>query len=151
LIGETLRAPGGRTAGRDFATRVHAVLDATDDALPAAHTRLPVRGVRWIRPAVVAAAAGVAFAAILLMRPGDQTGDGTGTPALADVGVDTAAADLATTDSASPTPAQSQRLAGYLVAHSQFATPIGRRSVWTSVLAQDPSIARVAYETPEDP
>jgi hypothetical protein len=32
---------------------------------------------------------------------------------------------------------------------SQFATPIGRRNVWTSVLAQDPGIARVAYETAE--
>jgi len=58
-------------------------------------------------------------------------------------------ADFAADDSASPTPAQSQRLAGYLVAHSQFATPIGRRNVWTSVLAQDPGIARVAYETAE--
>ena len=35
----------------------------------------------------------------------------------------------------SPTPAHSQRLAGYLVAHSQFAAPIGRRNVWSSVLA----------------
>ena len=32
---------------------------------------------------------------------------------------------------ASPTPAQSQRLAGYMVAHSQFATPMVRRNVWS--------------------
>jgi hypothetical protein len=51
----------------------------------------------------------------------------------------------------SPTPAESQRLAGYLVAHSQFATPIGRRNVWSSVLAADPGIARVAYEVVEGP
>ncbi len=31
--------------------------------------------------------------------------------------------------SASPTPAQSQRLAGYMVAHSQFSTPMVRRNV----------------------
>jgi sigma-E factor negative regulatory protein RseA len=151
LIGETLRAPGGRTAGRDFAARVHAVLDAADDALPAAHARLPVQGVRWVRPAVVVAAAGVTFAAVLLLRPGDQAGDGSGTQVFADMGADPATVELASADSASPTPAQSQRLAGYLVAHSQFATPIGRRSVWTSVLAEDPSIAHVAYETTEDP
>ena len=51
----------------------------------------------------------------------------------------------------SPTPAHSQRLAGYLVAHSQFASPIGRRNVWSGVLAADPGIARVSYELPEAP
>ena len=72
--------------------------------------------------------------------------------AVADVdAVSTTVTDFAAADSASPTPAQSQRLAGYLVAHSQFSTPIGRRNVWTSVLAQDPGIARVAYETSEAP
>jgi hypothetical protein len=60
-------------------------------------------------------------------------------------------AEQSSTDNASPTPAQSQRLAGYLVAHSQFASPIGRRSVWTSVLAQDPGIDQLAYETTEAP
>ena len=59
--------------------------------------------------------------------------------------------ELPVPDGASPTPAQSQRLAGLLVAHSQFATAIGRRSLWSSVLAEDPGIARVAYETYEEP
>ena len=81
------------------------------------------------------------------MRPGDPPG-GVATVADVDEG-SSAIADFVAADSASPTPAQSQRLAGYLVAHSQFATPIGRRNVWTSVLAQDPGIARVAYETAE--
>ena len=51
----------------------------------------------------------------------------------------------------SPTPAHSQRLAGYLVAHSQYATPIVRRNVWSSVLAADPGITRVSYEIAEAP
>jgi hypothetical protein len=51
----------------------------------------------------------------------------------------------------SPTPAQSQRLAGYLVTHGQYATPLGRRNVWSSALATDPGIARVTYETVETP
>jgi len=106
------------------------------------------RRLGWLKPAAaVAVAAGTAFAAVLLMRPGDPPG-GVATVAQVDEG-SSVIADFAADDSASPTPAQSQRLAGYLVAHSQFATPIGRRNVWTSVLAQDPGIARVAYETAE--
>jgi hypothetical protein len=51
----------------------------------------------------------------------------------------------------SPTLEQSQRLAGYLVAHSQYSSPIGRRNVLMNVLAEDPGIERVAFETIEAP
>lgn len=147
LIGETLRAPGGITASHGFATRVQALLGEDVGALPASQGSRAPRRHLWLKPAAaVAVAAGTAFAAVLLLQPGDEP---RGTVADADSARD-ASADFATADSASPTPAQSQRLAGYLVAHSQFATPIGRRSVWTTVLAQDPGIARVAYETAED-
>ena len=152
LIGETLRAPGGITASCGFATRVQAVVDDGHTALPISPGAHLARRAGWLKPAAaVAVAAGTAFAAVLLLRPGDQPGVGSGVAAVADVDVlSNTVPDFAAADSASPTPAQSQRLAGYLVAHSQFATPIGRRNVWTSVLAQDPGIARVAYETPED-
>jgi negative regulator of sigma E activity len=149
LIGETLRAPGGTTASQGFAARVQGVLYDRDQPLPAAIH--PAQRARWFKPAAaVAVAAGAAFAAVLLIRPGDQPGGGAATT-LADVSAPATVADFSADDSSSPTPAQSQRLAGYLVAHSQFATPIGRRNVWTSVLAQDPGIARVAYETVEGP
>jgi sigma-E factor negative regulatory protein RseA len=153
LIGESLRAPGGRTAGPGFAARVQAELEAGAPAPALTRGRFALPPLRRMKhAAAVAVAAGAAFAAMLLLMPGDQRGDGGGAPALAelDVGAGTIA-ELAAADSASPTPAQSQRLAGYLVAHSQFATAIGRRSLWTSVLAEDPGIARVAYETYEDP
>jgi sigma-E factor negative regulatory protein RseA len=149
LIGETLRAPGGTTASHGFATRVQAILGDGDSAPPAALDPHAGRRLGWLKPAgAVAVAAGTAFAAVLLMRPGDPLGD-VATVADVDEGSNVIADFVAADDSASPTPAQSQRLAGYLVAHSQFATPIGRRNVWTSVLAQDPGIARVAYETAE--
>ncbi len=152
LIGETLRAPGGITASCGFATRVQAVLDDGHTALPISPGTHLARRAGWLKPAAaVAVAAGTAFAAVLLLRPGDQPGVGSGVAAVAHVDtVSNTVTDFAAADSASPTPAQSQRLAGFLVAHSQFATPIGRRNVWTSVLAQDPGIARVAYETAED-
>ena len=152
LIGETLRAPGGITASCGFATRVQAVLDDGHTALPISPGTHLARRAGWLKSAAaVAVAVGTAFAAVLLLRPGDQPGVGSGVAAVADVdAVSNTVTDFAAADSASPTPAQSRRLAGYLVAHSQFATPIGRRNVWTSVLAQDPGIARVAYETSED-
>jgi sigma-E factor negative regulatory protein RseA len=152
LIGETLRAPGGITASCGFATRVQAVLDDGHTALPISPGTHFARRAGWLKPAAaIAVAAGTVFAAVLLLRPGDQLGVGNGVATVAEVdAVSNTVTDFAAADSASPTPAQSQRLAGFLVAHSQFATPIGRRNVWTSVLAQDPGIARVAYETPED-
>lgn len=153
LIGESLRAPGGRTAGPGFAARVQAELEA--GAVAPASTRGPftLPYLRRMRhAAAVAVAAGAAFAAVLLLMPGDQPGDVGGAPALADLDVGAGTiAELAVGEAASPTPAQSQRLAGYLVAHSQFATAIGRRSLWSSVLAEDPGIARVSYDTYEEP
>ena len=149
LVGETLRAPGGRTASQGFAARVQSVIDAGGAALPTVLDGRVTRHASWVRPvAATAIAAGAAFAALLLVRPGDRQA----APVLADVAAPApAVAELPQSDNASPTPAQSQRLAGYLVAHSQFASPIGRRTVWSSVLAQDPGIARVAYETVEGP
>jgi sigma-E factor negative regulatory protein RseA len=149
LVGETLRAPGGRTASRGFAARVQSVIGAGDAALPPVLDGRATRHASWARPvAATAIAAGAVFAAVLLLRPGDRQS----APVLADVAAPApAVAELPQPDNASPTPAQSQRLAGYLVAHSQFASPIGRRTVWSSVLAQDPGIARVAYETAEGP
>jgi len=35
--------------------------------------------------------------------------------------------------------------------HGQYATPIGRRTVWTNALAADPGITRVTPETVEAP
>jgi hypothetical protein len=47
---------------------------------------------------------------------------------------------------ASPTPAENQRLVGYLVAHGQYATSFGRRAAWSNALAADPGISRTVYE-----
>ncbi|HEX7374751.1 MAG TPA: hypothetical protein VF277_07230, partial [Steroidobacteraceae bacterium] len=55
------------------------------------------------------------------------------------------------TGAVSPTPAQSQRLAGYLVAHSQYSSQIARRSVWSGLLAADPGLQRVSYEVQDAP
>jgi sigma-E factor negative regulatory protein RseA len=148
LIGETLRAPGGQIAALSFAERVSAAIGeaaaATENAStarPSATVQLPRHVAVWKRPMVrTALAASAAVTAVLLFRPGV-------TP-VAQLEV-TPASSL--TMAASPTPAQSQRLAGYMVAHSQFSTPMVRRNVLSSLLAADPGIARVSYEMGEAP
>lgn len=148
LAGESLRAPGAIMASPGFAARVSAAID--DGAVPVIvpqsnHRREPLR---WRRLAATAVAASAALAAVLLVRPGtDQQArlavNGNGSPV----------ATLASLPpgGSSPTPAQNQRLASYLVAHGQYASPIGRRNLWSSALAAETGITRVAYEIVEGP
>ena len=145
LAGELLRSPGGVTAGPGFAARVSAAI-AEDAPQPlSAPAVRPRRTRRWLRPAAGAAvAAGAALAAVLVVRPGDG-----GDALIARVQDRVPAAMVLTVGSSSPTPAQNQRLARYLVAHGQYATPMGRRTVWSSALSADPGIGRVNLEVPE--
>jgi sigma-E factor negative regulatory protein RseA len=149
LTGEALRAPGGLTASKGFAARISAAIEAEEGALPTAATIVaPSRSAaHWRRPAAaLAVAAGAAFAAVLLVRPnaGDETqfavrAGAPEAPPLVALPV----------GGSSPTPAQNQRLATYLVAHGQYATPFGRRNVWSNALATDPDITRVDPERDE--
>ena len=150
LIGEALRAPGSVTASRGFAARVEAALDETPARVEAVDPLRRPRQLRWARPAIASAvAAGVAVAGVLLVRlnsPVDEP--------VADATVRSESAvfvDVPQSSAASPTLEQSQRLAGYLVAHSQFSSPLGRRSVLMNVLAEDPGFEHVSYQTLEAP
>jgi sigma-E factor negative regulatory protein RseA len=148
LAGESLRAPGGVMASRGFAARVSAAIDAEDGVVGAAAPAAPARApIRWRRPlAASAVAASAALAAVLLVRPdsGDsqQFAERSGAPA-------TVPLVALPVGGASPTPAQNQRLAGYLVTHGQYATPMGRRNAWSNALATDPGIARATPEPAE--
>ena len=169
LIGETLRAPGGRIARTDFAARVSAAIDATAGvtspaSLPGqqaavagsdvqARQPYPVSAAAavpasrnvafWRRPMVrTAMAASAAVAAVVLLRPGTS-------PMVAEL--EPQAATAVALVNSSPAPAQSQRLASYMVAHSQYSTPLVRRNVLTSLLAADPGLTRVSYEMGDAP
>jgi len=159
LVGETLRAPGSPMASPGFAARVSAAIDEGTVAIPRAAAGAgrssPAR--RWVRPlAAGAVAAGAALAAVLLVSPdsgqpnryADNHATETGT---AFPPAPVAAGTLMPVGGASPTPAENQRLVGYLVVHGQYATPIGRRNVWSSALATDPGINRSSYEAAETP
>jgi len=152
-IGETLRAPGSALASPGFAARVSAAIDAPATAADAgseeARPQAAARAV-WARSAFAGAlAAGLALVAVLAVQP--FAGHETATVA-ADSGAAAAAAAAAPLPgAASPTLAQSQRLAGYYVAHSQFSSAIVRRNVWSGLLAADPGLTRVSYDTAEAP
>jgi sigma-E factor negative regulatory protein RseA len=149
LAGESLRAPGGLTASPGFAARVSAALEADGAAVAALPVAAKHAPRRWMRPlAGAAVAAGAALAAVLFVPAGEEGGG-----LLADRTDVAPAMTIASVPpgGASPTPAQNQRLAGYLVAHGQYASPIGRRNAWSNALAADPGITRVALEIVERP
>lgn len=147
LIGETLRAPGGRIASGGFAARVSVAIEAAPAGAAAASPSVPAKAIAarvalWKRPVVrTALAASAAAVAVVLIRPDA----GTQQVAKSDAGpvVQFAAASY------SPTPAQSQRLASYMVAHSQYSTPMVRRNVLTGLLAADPGLTTVSFEMGE--
>jgi len=145
LIGDALRAPGAPLASRSFAARVSAALELPEGVAAEVEVApAPVFSRRIRRPlAASALAASAAVAAVMLLRPATDPMivDSTDHQYVPAVQV------LAGT--ASPTPAQSQRLASYMVAHSQFSTPMVRRNVWSSLLAADPGITRVSYDAGE--
>jgi sigma-E factor negative regulatory protein RseA len=145
IAGESLRSPGGLVASRDFAARVSAALAEGGVAMPVlAPERVAGMPQKWRRPlAGAAVAAGAALAAVLLVQPDagrERIAGGRVAPPVV------SAAAMMPVGGASPTLAQNQRLAGYLVAHGQYATPIGRRVAWSNALATDPGIARMPPE-----
>jgi negative regulator of sigma E activity len=149
LAGEALRSPSGPLAGARFAAKVSAAIDAGTVEVPPVRLARPAQA-RWARSAIATAvAASAAVVAVLLVKPAIQE-----TAVVAGGAVQQAQRALASLPivaESSPTPARSQRLAGYLMAHSQFAGAIGRRNVWSSVLASDPGITRVSHEFAEAP
>jgi sigma-E factor negative regulatory protein RseA len=149
LAGESLRAPGSVLASPGFAARVSAAIgevDISEAAAPPAPARAPIG---WRRPlAATAVAASAALAAVLLVQPDggepQQFAARSGAP-------ETLPVVSLPVGGSSPTPGENQRLAGYMVVHGQYATPIGRRTVWTNALATDPGIVRVEPESAEAP
>ena len=138
LIGETLRSQGTMTAPADFASKISAAIASEPEIAS------PVRAkpaVSWLKPAAgFAVAAGVAAIAILALRQPEQTAPTTyiadAAPTAAESSPEPASYIVpASTDSSGFVPAA--RLTNYVVAHSEYSSPLGRRSVLTGVLAAE--------------
>jgi sigma-E factor negative regulatory protein RseA len=144
LIGEALRERPA-VASRDFAGNVMAAL-AQEPAL-VRPSRISAATLRYLRPAAgMAIAAGVAAVAVLSLQPVDQPDlDGAAAPMLAatqsanesTAAVDSDSSYVVPTSTSNPAFIPGTRLTNYVVAHSEYSSPLGRRSVQIGVLADD--------------
>lgn len=144
LIGETLRTPAHTPiamASSGFARRISGALEAE-----AAPVVAPARMARWFRPAAgLSIAAGVALLAVAFI------GGEPDSPLTA-----TKVPQAATPVAADPMPEASYivpeiamtgplmpaaRLTNYVMAHSEYSSPLGRRNVLSGMLADEPVAA----------
>jgi sigma-E factor negative regulatory protein RseA len=155
LIGEALRAPTTSAhISRDFSARIAAALDEQEPTVTAAPVEQSRHGHtgRWLKPAAgLAVAASVAWVAVLAVRPQAAVN----TPSLAAETlqpVTLTAQRTGTTDSyvvpaaaSAPTAAiPVARLTNYVVAHSEFSSPLGRHNMMTGLLTETPATAEEA-------
>jgi len=154
LIGEVMRTPangGGMVAGSGFAARVAAAVDADSakagDALPVA----AVAGgrSRWFGPlAGLSIAAGVAVVAVgLISRAPDAPQSVAAVAEQAEVARDPSLAEASyivpeITVTGPLVPAA--RLTNYVMAHSEYSSPIGRRNVLSNLLSDESMSADAA-------
>jgi negative regulator of sigma E activity len=165
LIGEAMRAERPAVASRDFASKVMAAVVAEPAqaqppmpmARPGVVRKPAVAGrtsgmspavVRYLRPAAgMAIAAGVAAVAVFTMQPTSQSDLGAvSTPLVAanqpaanepSVASDAESSYVVPTSTTQSAFIPATRLTNYVVAHSEYSSPLGRRSVLSGVLADD--------------
>ncbi len=161
VIGEALRHTQPVVASRSFADKVMAAVDQE----PAAARRAPRISPFWARGLRPVAGIGVAATvAALAIFSVQQSGVAPGPiaanePATAPSAVvaqadDAAASYIVPTTSTPSAFVPATRLTNYVVAHSEYSSPLARRSVLTGVLAEDggdPDVATDAADQPKSP
>ena len=165
LIGEAMRAERPAVASRDFASKVMTAVSAEPvpvqapapvtrpNVVQAPATSRPARispaALRYLRPAAgMAIAAGVAAVAVFVMQPMGQPDvvpvnaplvAATNEPAAneAVVATDAESSYVVPTSTTQSAFIPATRLTNYVVAHSEYSSPLSRRSVLSGVLADD--------------
>lgn len=172
LIGESMRAERPAVASRDFASKVMAAVAQEGPMQAPAATPVPERTqarpavaatarkispaavrpalIRYGRPAFgMAIAAGVAAVAVLTMQPIGQPELVGGEAPLVAANEPTVTTPDAEASYVVPTSTSNSafipatRLTNYVVAHSEYSSPLGRRSVLSGVLADDDEVEGV--------
>jgi sigma-E factor negative regulatory protein RseA len=160
-IGEALRNTKPVVASRSFADNVMAAIDQ-EPAVARRAVRLSPRLVRSLRPvAGIGVAATVAALAIFsVQRAGVAPGPvAANEPTVAPTTIvaqnaDDAASYIVPTSTSQPAFVPATRLTNYVVAHSEYSSPLARRSVLTGVLAEDdgdPDVATEGEQQPQSP
>ena len=157
-IGEALRQTKPAIASRSFADKVMASIDE-EPAAARRPERLSPRLLRTLRPvAGIGVAATVAALAIFsVQRAGVEPGPiAANEPTVAPTSIvaqndDEAASYIVPTPGTTTQSAfvPATRLTNYVVAHSEYSSPLARRSVLTGVLAEDDSDPDVAIKDDE--
>lgn len=149
-IGDAMRGGRGITASAGFAARVRAAV-AGESSVAGVRRELPRVAPGWLRPAAgLGIAAGVAAVAVLSLQT--PTSD---QPAVVPVAQSVTASTTGPVDDVTDRRAPSSyvvpagltsgglvvptRLTNYVVAHSEYSSPLGRRNVLTGLLADSPS------------
>ena len=159
VIGEALRNTRPVVASRSFADKVMAAVEAEPAATRRGGFRISPILSRSLRPAAgIGIAATVAALAILTVR---QTGVESAGPiaanesaaapiAIVAQSTDEAASYIVPTSTSQSAFVPATRLTNYVVAHSEYSSPLARRSVLTGVLAEDDSDPDVATPDSEE-
>ena len=150
-IGEALRDAKPVIASRSFADKVMAAVDQ-EPAVARRRVRIPPVLLRSLRPvAGIAVAATVAAVAIFSVQqagvaPGPVVANQPSSAPTAVVAQsdDEAASYIVPTNTTQSAFVPATRLTNYVVAHSEYSSPLARRSVLTGVLAEDDSDPDVA-------
>jgi sigma-E factor negative regulatory protein RseA len=161
-IGATIRSEGGTRLNSDLAARVSAVICAepatSDESSPGAGSVQPIPLVktsgrsapsfsRWWAPVGgVAVAASVAAAAILWVRyqsPVQEAPVVAQSQAAAGASLDRRASYVVPKTSPRRSIVPSTQLANYVVAHSEFSSPVNRRNLLSTLMASEPGTAGV--------
>lgn len=164
LASEAMRAPTALGPSRDFAARVAAAID--NETIPA---RARSMASQWLKPVAGGAiAAGAAALALVSLQP--QPGEVPQATPLAAVQpgpaqlVANAPAPAAISDNESdrfivpaaaanrntPLVINQGRLANYVVAHSEYSSPLGRRNVLTGLVAEEGGVEEFVIEVNPD-
>lgn len=149
LMSEALRSQSAGGPSRDFAARVSM---AIEQETPVPAQRWRNRSVpRWTMPAAGGAVAASVLAAALFFAPRlstDQTefvasegsqSEQTIIPAEAVLAAQARIAAEYPSNMPVLQVSDGSRLAGYVMAHSEYSSPLGRRNVLTGLLAEEPT------------
>jgi len=154
VIGEALRHSQPVVASRSFADKVMAAVDQEPAAAARRAPRVSPAILRRLTPiAGFGVAATVAAIAIFSVQRAGVTPEQVATngPAAAPAAVTAQATDyVVPTSTSSPAFVPATRLTNYVVAHSEYSSPLARRSVLTGVLAEDDGEPDVATTVVND-
>lgn len=153
VIGEALRHSKPAIASRSFADKVMAAVDQEPANARRAPRVSPVL-LRRLRPvAGFGIAATVAAIAVFSVQQSGVTPDtvATNAPAAVPSAVVAQSTDyVVPTSTSSPSFVPATRLTNYVVAHSEYSSPLARRSVLTGVLSEDDGDPDVATTVVND-